>query len=210
MDSNRQNGTREHGEIRYIPLSEWDLAAQGFSADPSHDKTRRQYIDMAVRGYTDVEEAELRFPKTPVTLESTGDGTALTFEPADFRPGRLLARSARTASLGMRSGTRLTRSYETPAFTLLMFDEHDYFSACALISVVKESLNATVCGVPASLLILRAASGRMRSHISWCTSKMMYSLQGWSSGVEADYAGRMMREYAAEIGMQLPPELGSG
>lgn len=203
MDLNRKHWKRKHGEIRCIPLDEWDSVAQGFAADVSYrDKLRHQYIDMAVRGYANVAEPELRFPKTPMSLEHTGEETELTFRPADFRPGRLLAKSVRTASSGMVSGTQLTRFYETSAFTLLMFDEHDYFSACALLTVAKESVNASVCGWPASLQILRAASGRMRSYINWWTSKMMYALQGWSTGVGADYASRTMREYAVGIGEQ--------
>jgi hypothetical protein len=160
-----------------------------------------QIVEMAYRGYVLATEAELCYPTKPLPRSESANLPPLSFSPAIFQCGQLLLAEASGSSTAPPA-TRLVRIYDPPTFAQLILQEHDYFSSRIIITVIKESVNATVLEWPATTHVLCAPSERTRAHITWWTPRMMYSLQAWSAYLHPTDVARRLTACANEIASQ--------
>jgi hypothetical protein len=192
----------EKGEVRLVPLSELDLPTRSSTPEASlHRETvKERVVEMAWRGYVLAGEDEVRRPTLHghPSIDAYDESAPLSFTPANFRHGVLLARD-----IGGDSGdpptTGMTRIYDVPRTAFVVLHENDYLTGRALVTMARESVNSTVRDWPASLQVLFAPSGNCRCSLMWWTPRMLYFLQTWTEGFTPESASKLIADYALKI-----------
>ena len=189
------------GKVRLVPLNE--MCSSGLSAalaDERRQTMKRRIVEMEYRGYADAAEAEVRRPQLPCQrpIDRYENSAPLSFAPANFRHGVLLARDI-GHQVDATHATSMTRIYDVETVALVALREQDYVTEHALVTFVRESVNTTVRDWPASLEVWFAPPGNCRCLLHWWTPRMLYFLQTWTSGRKPDSAARLITDYALEM-----------
>jgi hypothetical protein len=201
MQRTRSPESIEQGQVCLVPLGEmYRSGPSAMLADERRETMKRRIIEMAYRGYVDAAEDEVRRPEIrgQRAIDTYADSAPLSFAPANFQHGVLLARDiGRQADAAHATG--MTRIYDVPTVALVLLREHDYVTERVLVTIARESVNSTVRDWPACLEVWFAPSGNCRCLLTWWTSRMMYLLQTWTSSHKPDSGARLITDYALEM-----------
>jgi hypothetical protein len=201
MQRTRSQESIGQGQVCLVPLGEmYRSGLPAMLADERRETMKRRIIAMAYRGYIDATEDEVHRPAIhgQRAIDTYVDSAPLSFAPANFQHGVLLARDiGRQADAA--HATSMTRIYDVPTVALVLLREHDYVTERGLVTIARESVNSTVRDWPACLEVWFAPSGNCRCLLTWWTSRMMYLLQTWTSSHKPDSGARLITDYALEM-----------
>jgi hypothetical protein len=193
------------GDVRVVPLSEWDWPAPSTPEGAKFQQTvTRRVVEMAQRGYADSTEEEVRrlderIPASELRIHAYDEWPPLSFTPANFPHGLLLHRDLVTQIRGAAQAFTLWRVYDVPSVALVSLREEHYVAGRLSIIVPRESVNATVRDYPAGLQVCVAPSGNCLCSLFWWTLTTYYDLETWTTDRKPDDAARLITDYAFEI-----------
>lgn len=173
-------GISAPGTLRIVPLSEFS-APVSIKEDIANGARNRAEGPIAAAPGT--------IPSLSAIVSSLkGDGstrsnivTHPTFEPTDLSltplgHGQLIATHIAGVVNGDGSHTGLARYFFVPAIGVVEFSEDDYVAAGTTITLVAESLNVEVNGVPAMSWTAQSPEGPGKATLSWVTQSRAFRL----------------------------------
>lgn len=169
----------QKGRLRILSLADMDAPASITSS--------------VLAGIDERRKGPLRVPAgaIPSTTDVVGGLTATRRNSAELqqRPGPALADVSRTplaaaervhtAPSGSTNGgtwTGVSRTYRLPQVGVIILSEDDYHASGTELTVIRETLNEDVNGVPAIAYSARSEDGRGKADIRWVTAQRAYAL----------------------------------
>ena len=130
----------------------------------------------------------------------------LSYVPADLSrspvgPAELL-RIEPTGTISNGKSTGLIRTYLLPGSGVLVVSEDDYVASQTRITLIRETLNANVNGIPARAYSAMSKDGRGKAELRWVTPNRSYWLTFITDDSTQLQSGEMLlRQVAQSISM---------
>ncbi|MCK5854972.1 MAG: hypothetical protein KAG56_07095, partial [Sulfurovaceae bacterium] len=174
------------------------------------DMTEKAVKEMEERGYTSVEESDVR--TISKALESRFKHLLLSYEDAanqlvkepanlegtPFDDGELLG--AHTGGSNHDGKwTDISRFYKFDDLGVVELSETDYITSRGRIQVTEELINEDVNGIPATYLVNVSNSGAASSLVSWATDSKSYKLEAEKNGAKDEGVKQRLLELARSI-----------
>ena len=152
-------------------------------------KMRVEFRQQGMLGYIDVQDVKMKSLKhlvgvvgrsnQPITSNVNAGKISHTPSVVDqvaLGNAKLLSETTSgTYKNGQWSG--LSRLYSTEKIGIVSLDENDYVTAQSGIVLIKEAINESINGNPATLRVDKSASGENLIRLMWVTSKKRYVLE---------------------------------
>ncbi len=174
------------------------------------DMTKRAVKEMKERGYTSVEESDVRTisqvlePRFKHLLLSYEDAAnqlvkePVNLEDTPFNDGELLGAHT-SGSNHDGKWTDISRFYKFDDLGLVQLSEVDYVTSGGRIQVTEELINEEVNGIPATYLVNVSNSGAASSLVSWATDSKSYELEAEKNGAKEEGVKQRLLELARSI-----------
>lgn len=105
-----------------------------------------------------------------------------------------------TGSITAGHSTGMARTFRVPAKGVVIFSEDDYLASRTRLTLIHETLNATVNGTPARAYAATSKDGRGKAEVRWVTPTRSY----WLTLISDDSAGMEDAEaYLLQIARQI-------
>jgi len=130
----------------------------------------------------------------------------LSYVPADLSrssvgPAELL-RLEPTGTINDGKSTGLIRTYLLPGSGVLIVSEDDYVASQTRITLIRETLNANVNGVPARAYSAMSKDGRGKAELRWVTPSRSYWLTFITDdSTQLQFGEKLLRQVAQSISM---------
>ncbi|GFO76577.1 hypothetical protein BPLS_P4450 [Bathymodiolus platifrons methanotrophic gill symbiont] len=174
------------------------------------DMTEKAVKEMKERGYTSVEESDVR--TISKALESRFKHLLLSYEDAanqlvkepvnleatPFNDGELLGANT-SGSNHDGKWTDISRFYKFEDLGVVKLREVDYVTSGGRIQVTEELINEDVNGIPATYLVNVSNSGAASSLVSWATDSKYYELEAEKNGAKEEGVKQRLLELARSI-----------
>jgi len=205
---NKQRGLGRltHDELlEIVSLKDYDASAQ--------EKNRiASGIQLRTEGPLQVDEGKLPSaseiamgPRTRIRSDAELK-EKLSYVPADLSrswvgPAELL-RLEPTGVIDAGKSTGLIRTYLLPGAGVLVVSEDDYVASQTRITLIRETLNASVNGIPARAYSAMSKDGRGKAELRWVTPSRSYWLTFITDDSTQLQSGeKLLRQVAQSISM---------
>ncbi|TXL22171.1 hypothetical protein BMR03_09790 [Methylococcaceae bacterium HT2] len=174
------------------------------------DMTEKAVKEMEERGYTSVEESDVRTisrvlePRFKDLMLSYDEAAnQLVKEPANlegtpFDDGELLGANT-SGSNHDGKWTDISRFYKFDDLGVVKLKEVDFITSRGRIQVTEELINEDVNGIPATYLVNVSNSGAAVSLVFWATDSKEYTLYAEKNGAKDEGVKQRLLELARSI-----------
>lgn len=170
----------KRGQLIIIPLAEWDAPSSvkesvergitnrsngAFTVEPGTIPSTEAIIGRLANTRRTDAELKQRLGYVPADLSRTPIGAAelLSTEPS--------------GSINGATSTGVLRAYRVPNVGVIILDEINYVASGREITLIRETFNEYVNGVPARAAAYRSEDGRGQAQLNWVTPLRAYELK---------------------------------
>jgi len=171
---------RSPGARAQIPITQEQIKRLGYQ-EVSDDNMSFLSLDNVINQFIPIEEITNNL-SSPLSIISTTSGIYKTMTLA----GAIASNTEKKTG----KWTQVSRYFSLANGDVLVFSENDYQAARISVVIPEETINETVNGQPATMLIRKTTSGKFFTELSWFTENKTYSLhltgRAVGSGIKND------------------------